>query len=210
MASNKNSSIQIDSGDNAASPNKNKSNAAADDSNLVANTVIIIAPVVMQFLGVQSLLRFSATNQKIHGFLGREVARRKARVAECEATVKTLLVEPAMPLRANVLLARQLYLEVREWIDNELNWQDRMDDDGFDHLPMATDKLFTEERKYIKTAGYGRGALSTTKMPLCFYVPPEGEMVVLPSDELIAKMRSLAIWVWYAEDHMGDYHANSA
>ena len=148
-----------------------------------------IAPMVMQFLGIRSLIRFSATNTGFRVLKDTEVARCKARFRQCEQEVNELL-SPTAPPRANVLKAVALYEEAENLIDAE-GTRRRLDR-----------KVFGEERQRMKSSEDAYEHPPFFILPLCFYVPPMGEAHHIPSEKAIAAMDKRALWLWHAEDHM--------
>jgi hypothetical protein len=81
-----------------------------------------IAPEILQYLGVRSLVAFSACRKSYRElFLLPEVARRKTIFAKYEEQYNLLLQTPN---RGNVLKARSLLQCARDLVDAEMGWCD--------------------------------------------------------------------------------------
>ncbi len=170
-----------------------------------------IAPAVVQFLGVRSLVQFGATCESYQDVVQEEVKRRKACIAVFEAEVKSLMGEQpgSIPLRANVLAARNLVETAKRLIDDEINFHEklgrmelRFDDEFHWHdFDWRDFDFFLEERKKFFHEELG----SLYILPDCFYFPPGGESSS-PSQTDIARASQTASWIWGAEDHMGSVY----
>lgn len=176
-----------------------------------------ISPLVVQYLGTRSLLRFSSTNTQNKSIVSNEISRRKKRIEEIKIRIPELLRGQIpskrgmsrldKPLRrADVLEARRLCDEVKRLIDSELVWFDCSGTEdnynayfGFPRR-RRIDRLFAKERKLL-SKDQSPGPLYM--LPLCFYVPLVGEpREELPGEQVLDEMFQKAGQVWGAEDHM--------
>jgi hypothetical protein len=87
-----------------------------------------IAPTIVQFLGVRSLVRFGATSKLHKGVLLGEVERRRTCIVAVEAEVAQLLASrpDAVPTRMNIIMATNLVECTRRLIDDELDFHDKI------------------------------------------------------------------------------------
>jgi hypothetical protein len=127
-----------------------------------------IAPLVVQYLGVRSLVRIGATSKNLRNVVSKEIERRKERVSNVEIAVKRLMTETpvlidgnvgemimAPPTYNNVEAARKLANDAARLIDDEIyfllrlwrdEWEFRFMQNWFDY-PNRENDVFCEERK---------------------------------------------------------------
>eukprot|EP00978_Attheya_sp_CCMP212_P045742 scaffold358969_cov71-Attheya_sp.AAC.1 len=115
--------------------------AAAYTSLTMIEAHDFISPLVMEYLGVRSLVRFSATTKRHLKCKDMEVARRKEQFTECFKEFKSPLGKRSHP-RANITKALSIRNKAKHMIDSELDW---LNDDR-PRTPKK-DKLFREERE---------------------------------------------------------------
>lgn len=179
-----------------------------------------IAPTVVQFLGVRSLVRFGDTCSLHGAVVSREVQRRRGVIAATEAEVARLVAsaDSAEPTRENITTALELVDQGRRLIDDEIELHEKICtnelrcDDGDGHQPVDEDgydwrdfDLFFEERMKFLPGAISRESGSLYILPLCFYLPPEGESRN-PSAEAVEETCYMAHRVWRAEDMMGSVY----
>ena len=161
----------------------------------------LISRECLQYLGTRSLVRFGAASKSHGGAVSDEVKRRKARIAAIETEVKALLGSPDdVPPRADVMKARALAAEAKIWIDDEVNLHDKICNKYVEDVDCQSDRLFSEERKKFIAEWTTVGTLHM--LPLCFYLPPDGE-ATRPDKETLSWAEKKVSWLWGAEDHMG-------
>ena len=191
---------------------RNDASASISSSNDYFALADFIAPEVVRYLGVRSLVRFGSTCKSHHeNIVPKEVTRRKERIAEIEGEAKRLIgAVESVPLRFNVLKAKKLSDEALRLIDDEINFHKKIctkelrpfdeywdDEDEYDWREFD---FFLGERKKFLFDYNGLGSLYI--LSDCFYFPPEGE-ASSPSQEEMEKASRKAGWIWGAEDHMG-------
>jgi len=179
-----------------------------------------IAPTIVQFLGVRSLVRFGDTCSLHGAVVSREVQRRRGVIAATEAEVARLVAsaDSAEPTRENITTAMELADQGRRLIDDEIELHEKICtnelrcDDGDGHQPVDEDgydwrnfDLFREERMKFLPGDHPRESGSLYILPLCFYLPPEGESRN-PSVEAVKETCTMAYRVWHAEDMMGSVY----
>jgi len=146
-----------------------------------------IAPLVVQFLGVRSLIRFSMTN-KMHNkeVLSNEIARRKQCIAVAETEVKDLLGnnDPEfVPLREDVEKAKKISEDTLRLIDDEINLHDRIgihefqmiwdeDDSEAEEVFFEEDFFLEERKKFLLKNGFENKLASLVVLPMNFYCSP--------------------------------------
>lgn len=179
---------------------KRSKKASNEDSSLL-EMGNFISPLVVQYLGTRSLVRFGSAIKSHGTVVSNEVVRRKERIAAIETQVAALLGAPEdVPLRDNVLRASDLAQEAKTLIDDEVNLHDTICNSAIDEIDCDHDKLFANERKMF-LADIFEGAGSLYILPLCFYLPPTGESTHPPKKQVSAAYRK-AEWLWNAEDTM--------
>jgi hypothetical protein len=141
-----------------------------------------IAPAIVQFLGVRSLVRFGATSKFHKGVLLGEVERRRKQIVAVEAEVAQLLASrpDAVPTRMNVIAATKLVECTRRLIDDELDFHDKIGKreliiDNDEYTWKELDPFFQERMKFLPGSTGEREAGSLYVLPMCFYCPPEDE-----------------------------------
>ena len=87
-----------------------------------------IAPMVVQFLGVRSLVSFGATSKSHRAALANEVDRRKACIAEVEVEVTNLMALEKQSAKLSAYINRAIYL----YGHDEGNYDG--DEDGLDEM----------------------------------------------------------------------------
>ena len=167
-----------------------------------------IAPRVVQFLGVRSLLHFGAACKAHKVVVSKEVERRKEFVASVEMEVKQLLGPPeSVPLRADVIAAKKLVLTARRLIDSELGFHRKLctndhesfycpyDSEGEDEEYDWTEHdFFYQERK--KFMNYDGSLGSLYILPNCFYFSPGGDKEAANSpDDILAAVFEKVDWL---------------
>lgn len=190
-------------------------------------TTGFVPTAVVQYLGVRSLVRFSATSKSNKAVADKEVGRREEEIANIKKQLKILMgadhgecggikdqFSRFTTKRSNMTKAIELSNRALRMIDDEIDFQrklgtremfwddcDYYDSDDFD---WAEHDIFYEVRKeFVLDACKPLGSL--VMLPECFYCPPEGDMCK-PSDELIKKARKTVVWIWGAEDRMGSVY----
>jgi hypothetical protein len=169
-----------------------------------------IAPTIVQFLGVRSLVCFGATCKFHKVVLLGEVERRRTCIVAVEAEVAQLVA--AVPTRMNIIMATNLVECTRRLIDDELNFHDKIgrrelfiddeyDDDNDEYAWKELDPFFQERMKFLPGSAGRRQVGSLYVLPMCFYCPPEGESSN-SSPEAIVEATKKAYKVWGAEDLM--------
>lgn len=167
-----------------------------------------IVSKIFQYLGVRSLITFSACRKNYHELLLLpEVARRKTLFAEHEENCNLLL---QLPNRGNVLKAQSLLKKARDLVDGELGWCDSavwVEDDEEQKeasLGIMRHSPFFEQ---IQRLSDPPSRPPFSMLPLCFYIPPNGEPHrPSPGGKLEALGQHYATWIWGAEDHMGSFY----
>ena len=164
-----------------------------------------IAPTIVQFLGVRSLIRFGATCRCHNTVSLGEVERRRTCIVAVEAEVAKLVA--AVPTRMNIITATKLVECTRRLIDDELDFHDKIgkreliiDNDEYDWKEF--DPFLQERKKFLPGSTGEREVGTLYVLPMCFYCPPEGESSN-PSPEAIVEATTKAYKVWGAEDMMG-------
>ena len=150
-----------------------------------------ISPLVMEYLGIRSLVRFSATTKRHLKCMDMEVDHRQKQFTECKEEFTTLL-DQWFHSRADITRAYSIRNKVNRMIDSELDWlNDR-------RRTQTKNKIFFEERKDFHE-GF-------KIFPDCFYIPPEGELRK-PNEEEIDIAYNAARWLMSAEcSHMNFFY----
>jgi hypothetical protein len=184
-------------------------NAVDDDGNDKHGSVwaLFIAPTIVQFLGVRSLVCFGATSKFHKSVLLGEVERRRTCIVAVEAEVAKLVT--AVPTRMDIITATKLVECTRRLIDDELDFHDKIGKreliiDNDEYTWKELDPFFQERMKFLPDLPVSVGERevgSLYVLPMCFYCPPEGESSN-PSLEAIVEATKKAYNVWGAESMM--------
>ena len=182
---------------------------------LLAN---FIAPTVIQFLSVRSLVWFGNTCSLHSAVVLREVQRRGDAIAAIKAKVARLvaLTGSNETTCKNIAMAMELAGQGRRLIDNDVKFHNKICtnelrcNDGGGHQPVGEDgydwrdfDLFFKERMKFLPGDYPQESGSLYIMPLCFYLPPEGKSQNPSSTEAVNEAYEMTIHVRHAEDVMG-------
>jgi len=184
-----------------------------------------IAPAIVQFLGVRSLVRFGATSKFHMAVMLEEVERRRKQIVAVEVEVAKLIAprpDNAVPTRTNIIEATNLVECTRRLIDDELEFHHKIgsgkivisslanDDDEYDWTEF--DPFFQDRMKFFPgSADCQVGSLYV--LPMCFYCPPEGESrqhsyyykhinICNPCREEVAEATEYAHEIWGAEEDL--------
>ena len=176
-----------------------------------------IAPAIVQFLGVRSLVRFGATSKFHMAVMLEEVERRRKQIVAVEVEVAKLIAprpDNAVPTRMDIIAATNLVECTRRLIDDELEFHHKIgsgeividnymyDDDEYDWKEF--DPFLQERMKFLPgwLAGEQQVGVGTLYvLPMCFYCPPEGESSN-PSWEEVAEATEYAHEIWGAEEDL--------
>ena len=180
-----------------------------------------IAPAIVQFLGVRSLVRFGATNKFHMAVMLGEVERRRKQIVAVEVEVAKLIAprpDNAVSTRMDIIEATNLVECTRRLIDDELEFHHKIgsgeivisslanDDDKYDWKEF--DPFLQERMKFLPgwLAGEQQVGVGTLYvLPMCFYCPPEGESSN-PSREEVAEATEYAHEIWGAEEDLMQVH----
>jgi hypothetical protein len=184
----------------------------------------LIVPLLMEFLDVPTLVSLGSTDKKNQEHLSEQVARRKSRFKAIQNKISNELLsaEILVPSREKVHQALRLRQEACRLIDSGLGWVDHeyiMDDYDFTSVCSlcSRDRLFSDERKFLKAHRSGDIADHFLMLPTSFYLPKNRTREesstdgTPPSEELIKRLKDgPLLFLWGAEDHMGSAHESTS
>lgn len=194
---------------NSSLTNRLETKADEDSSFVICD---IIAPIVVEFLGVLSLVRFGATSKSHRVVVLNEVMRRRKVVALIEEDVSNLigsrdemmkskLIRFNIP-RNDVRKAKALVYTAMRLIDDEIgivenhpemkryccgSWEE-------DYVWKDTDVFFLERRKFFPRIRSDDVIGPMYVFPDCFYFPTQGEISVVSQDDY-RKAGGLGRWL---------------
>lgn len=198
--------------------------ATAPRHNGLANADFI-APVVVQYLGVRSLMRFGASCRYHASVTSNEVERRRRLVARIEAEVVRLMgvaddgTPHGAPTRGGYARAAEASARAMRLIDDEVDilrrkmviksyydiwcgWEP-------EYKWREYDVFLHERKRFLDYDTFYRehtvGPLHV--LPRCFYFPPRRELK-RPSPEMIRKASTLAWQVWANNEGWEDLYAD--
>jgi len=179
-----------------------------------------IAPTIVQFLGVRSLIRFGITCKYHKVVMLGEVERRRKQIVAVEVEVAKLIAPrpDAVPTRMNVIAATNLVECTRRLIDDELEFHHKIGSGEFviDNINNVIDEydwyvcdpFFQDRKKFFPDpadlfpGSAGERQVGTLYvLPMCFYCPPEGESRN-PCWEEVAEATECAHDIWGAEEDL--------
>jgi hypothetical protein len=190
-----------------------------------------IAPTIVQFLGVRSLVRFGITSKYHKAVMLGEVERRRKQIVAVEVEVAKLIAPrpDAVPTRMNVIAATKLVECTRCLIDDELEFHHKIgsgefvignEDDIDEYDWYVCDPFFQDRMKFFPDpadlfpGSAGERQVGTLYvLPMCFYCPPEGESsqpsyyykhinISNPCREAVAEATEYAHEIWGAEEDL--------
>lgn len=169
-----------------------------------------VAPLVVQYMDVPTLVAFASTNRSHFLHLQTEVARRKGRVRELLDEIDALVrpLRPISPVEVRDALAMQD--EARGLVDSGLGWlcsknhlQDRLNVEGASCGTCRRDRLFLAERLILKPHNLRDLTEHCPLLPLLFYAPSDGAIHTcrnaLVSDASVREMQHLLTHLWKGE-----------
>jgi hypothetical protein len=174
-----------------------------------------VAPLVMQFLDVPSLVALGSTCREHSRRLGEEVDRRKGRFRQIQTAIRAV-VSSLRPIPAcEVREALELQDEARRLVDSGLGWlsskahvQDRLGVPGACCTTCRRDKLFLTERLILKPHSFADVCQDCLMLPIQFYAlssslskeqPLVGDICVDVSEASVQEMQQLISHLWQTE-----------
>lgn len=179
---------------------------ADEDSSFVMFMCDFIAPIVVEFLGVRSLVRFGATSKTHRVVVLNEVMRRRKVVALIEEDVSNLIGSTHEVMKSNFVRfniprddvneARALVHTAMRLIDDEIgiiethpemerycceSWEQ-------DYEWKDTDVFFLERRKFLPLIHSEDVIGPMYVFPDCFYFPTQGEISVVSQDDFLNRV----------------------
>ncbi|KAL3788152.1 hypothetical protein ACHAW5_006600 [Stephanodiscus triporus] len=181
-----------------------------------------IAPEVVQFLGVRSLVRFGAACKYHALVVSKEVERRKKCIADIEDEVVRLMSATTplgVPTRTSYSRAAAASAYAMSLIDDEVNilqkkmgiksYYDIWCDWDPDYRWRNSDVFLEERKRFVDYDTFYRehtvGPLHV--LPRCFYFPPRRELSS-PSPDSIQKASTLAWQVWANNEGWEDLYSD--